>query len=778
MSGRLEKAESEYTRRTVRLFEALLGSSDDGVVVTDATQVILLVNDAFCAFFEQQRRDVTRTSLFVWLEQLDADASARWTELERRVRLEGECHGVEFRMAPLDGAGGTIRHFAVNACLEPVADGEVGAIVSVWRDVTRRMRTEEALHKAHGELERVAERNIIESSLDMIITSDVNRRIVDFNRAAERTFGYLREEVIGEHVDILYADRQESLRVHETTMREGRCAREILDRRKDGSVFPAFLSASVLRDASGEVVGFMGVARDITAQKQAEERLRLLSSAVEQSTDGIAVSDLEGSLLYANNAFAAAHGYAREEIAGQHLSVFHTPEQLPSVEAANRQIRETGQFSGEIWHARRDGTVFPALMHNSILRDEGGNPIGMIGTLRDITAQKQAEETLWRRNRELAVLNRAGQAFTSTLNLDNVLVTVLEEVRHLMDVIAASVWLTDSTTGELVCWHATGPGHDVVRGWRMSPGQGIAGWVALHGESLIVPDAWDDERYFSGVDEQVQLGLRSILTVPLQVREGVIGVLQVVDLAAGRFSATDLDLLEPLAATAAIAIENARLYERARQDAETKSTLLREVNHRVKNNLSAIVGLLYAERRHADAEREAVHQSITQNLVNRVQGLSTVHGLLSASEWAPLPLSELAVQIIRSSLRMLPPDKHVSIDVEPSPVRVTSDQAHNLALVINELATNAFKHSLEARGAVHISVRIAVDDGDGDGPPHSVLFEFRDDGPGYPAHVLRLERCGVGFDLIQNIVRQGLHGELSLRNDSGAVAVIRFAAKA
>ena len=133
------------------------------------------------------------------------------------------------------------------------------------------------------------------------------------------------------------------------------------------------------------------------ARRQAEERLWFLSSAVEQSSEGIAIADLEGNLLFVNDAFAAMHGYdTPQELAGKHLSIFHTSEQMPAVEAANRQIRETGEFSGEIWHVRRDGAVFPTLMHNSLLRDDAGNPVGLIGTLRDITARKRVEEDLRR----------------------------------------------------------------------------------------------------------------------------------------------------------------------------------------------------------------------------------------------------------------------------------------------------------------------------------------------------------------------------------------------
>lgn len=128
--------------------------------------------------------------------------------------------------------------------------------------------------------------------------------------------------------------------------------------------------------------------------KQVEERRRILSIAVEQSSEGVAVVDLGDRLLFVNETFAEMHGYAAAELIGKHLSIFHTPEQMQSVESANSQIKETGEFIGEIWHVRCDGTVFPTMMHNSLLRDEDGNPFGMIGTVRDITERKRAERAL------------------------------------------------------------------------------------------------------------------------------------------------------------------------------------------------------------------------------------------------------------------------------------------------------------------------------------------------------------------------------------------------
>lgn len=133
-------------------------------------------------------------------------------------------------------------------------------------------------------------RSIIDSSLDMIIAVDINRRITEFNRAAEVTFGYKREEVMGKSVNMLYADLAESSEVHHSILMEGQSVREILDRRKNGEVFPAFLSSTPLHDAQGNLIGFMGISRDITEQKRieaAEREQRTLAEALRDTAESL-----------------------------------------------------------------------------------------------------------------------------------------------------------------------------------------------------------------------------------------------------------------------------------------------------------------------------------------------------------------------------------------------------------------------------------------------------------------------------------------------------------
>ena len=219
----------------------------------------------------------------------------------------------------------------------------------------------------------------------------------------------------------------------------------------------------------------------------------------------------------------------------------------------------------------------------------------LLVTIRRAIEKREAVEALRRRNRELVLLNRASHALAATLDLDHVLVAILEQARRLLDVVVFSVWLIDPETDELVCQQATGLKGEIVRGWRLSPGKGVAGWVARSGESLIVPDTRADVRYFKDVDRRTGLETRSILSVPLRVKQGVIGVLQAVDAEADRFEATDLTLLELLATSAGIAIDNARLVEALRRhtvELQGRNNELDAFAHTVAHDLKSPLGLV------------------------------------------------------------------------------------------------------------------------------------------------------------------------------------------
>jgi PAS domain S-box-containing protein len=145
------------------------------------------------------------------------------------------------------------------------------------QDILKHKQLEKELLRAKDYTE-----NLIQHSRDMIISVDTNRKIIVFNRAAEETFGYTKEEVLGKHVGTLYADSSQSLLVYKTTKDTGKFEGEILNRRKDGSTFIARLSSAVLGNGNGDTTGLMGISRDITERKKMEEELKKLNESLEQ----------------------------------------------------------------------------------------------------------------------------------------------------------------------------------------------------------------------------------------------------------------------------------------------------------------------------------------------------------------------------------------------------------------------------------------------------------------------------------------------------------------
>ncbi|MFQ5931319.1 MAG: putative bifunctional diguanylate cyclase/phosphodiesterase [Nitrospiraceae bacterium] len=162
---------------------------------------------------------------------------------------------------------------AVKAVREGAEDclvkGQINSnlLVRAIRYAIARKRSEEAVQAAKEYAE-----NLINSSLDMIISVDTNRNIVEFNGAAEQVFGYSKAEVLGKSIDLLYADPSEGRKLHKDSVGGGFTG-EVANKKKNGEIFTSYVSATIMHDTSGSVVGVMGISRDITERKQAEETI-------------------------------------------------------------------------------------------------------------------------------------------------------------------------------------------------------------------------------------------------------------------------------------------------------------------------------------------------------------------------------------------------------------------------------------------------------------------------------------------------------------------------
>jgi PAS domain S-box-containing protein len=190
-------------------------------------------------------------------------------------------------------------------------------------------------------------------------------------------------------------------------------------------------------------------------------------------------------------------------------------------------------------------------------------------------ANKEKEEEI----AKMSALMDASIIINSTRNLDLLLKIIMQSAEKVMQAEASSVFLIDSERNELFFEVATGPKEAEVKKIRLKMGEGIAGWVAYTGESLLVSDVSKDPRFARRVDEQTQFITRSVICVPLKVRNQTIGVVQVLNkIGGGSFSKTEIKFLEALASQAAIAIENANLYEHLEERAEQLNKDLKNAN--------------------------------------------------------------------------------------------------------------------------------------------------------------------------------------------------------
>jgi len=226
----------------------------------------------------------------------------------------------------------------------------------------------------------------------------------------------------------------------------------------------------------------------------------------------------------------------------------------------------------------------------------------------EIAERKRAEEEVKRRNRELAALNKTGWAITSSLDLDEVLTVAMAEARTTLDAEAASVLLYEGPTHELVFAASASPESEILVGTRMPATAGIAGWALEKAQPVLVRDVQCDPRFYTDIDDLTGMTTRSLLAVPLVCKGKRIGVIEAINRSGRAFDEHDLDLLTTLAGSAAIAIENARLYEAER---EQRKLLEQSQAQLVQSEKLAATGRMAASLAHEiNNPLQAIHNSL------------------------------------------------------------------------------------------------------------------------------------------------------------------------
>jgi signal transduction histidine kinase len=326
---------------------------------------------------------------------------------------------------------------------------------------------------------------------------------------------------------------------------------------------------------------------------------------------------------------------------------------------------------------------------------------------KDITPERQA--ALLERYERVIELSRR---LNTVLELPPLLQRIIEAARELTESEASSILLVDLQSGDLFFEAATGAKSEEVQRVVVPMDDSIAGWVVRHGEPLVIDDAQQDERHFQGSDAEIAYVTRSLIAVPLTVKGKTIGVLEALNKAHDEsFDEDDVNLLMTLAAQAAVAIENVRLFQ--------QSDFIAEMVHELRTPLTAI--LAYADMLLSTPVNEEQRTQFLQTIRNEAERLTNLTNEFLdlarlSSGRATLVRAEINLsEVVHTAVNVVRPqavERGIRISVRaPEDIPLVRGDEKRLHQVTLNLMSNAVKYN-KPNGSVMVTVGVDGENAD------------------------------------------------------------------
>ena len=369
---------------------------------------------------------------------------------------------------------------------------------------------------------------------------------------------------------------------------------------------------------------------------------------------------------------------------------------------------------------------------------------------------------------QLSRLSEVSHSLASSLELTETLDKVLTSAADLLEAPVCSVMLTDPESGELVIKAARGFLEDDALYERLKPGEGLAGRAAESGLVMSSSDISRDGR-FRFRERAREEGFHVGIAAPLIARGRTLGVLNLYRKTTREFTPEEERVLLALANSAAVAIENAHLYQESQERAQFLTAMMSEINHRIRNTLQAIAGLLSME-----LVRPQVSATDTiKRGISRIQTVAVVHEMMRGRELGFVDIKEVARRIFELTRQSITTAPSVEASVSGARVMLPSQKAISVALLLTELVDNALRHGLGAARPARLSISLAEAGGE-------VLLQVRDNGPGLPGG-LDLDAipaaAGMGLKIVRGLVEEDLAGSVQFESRGGLIVRARFPKK-
>ncbi len=344
----------------------------------------------------------------------------------------------------------------------------------------------------------------------------------------------------------------------------------------DASVAESRRTQQILSSLSTQAAMVVDNARliaDLAAregQMRAEQSFRKM--VLDTMGEGLIVVDDEAKITYVNNRLLRMTDYTREMLYGRSVGLlFHPAQRERIVTSLTGQRRNTLPFSQHVF--TRHGETVPVLLSRAVAPAPDGDGQSTVMVVTDLAELQKHEDALRLQTQRLMVINRAANAISSARSFQEVIMISLESALQVVQGSSASILLRDTEQTDLLVTVASiGAEANRSEGKTVAVGEGLSGWVASTSKSQLVNASSDDasETVIAGYGPDA----RSVVVVPLIASDELIGVLEVINKCEGLFDEQDMKTLESLAGSAAVAIENARLFDQMRRRVTELSTLL------------------------------------------------------------------------------------------------------------------------------------------------------------------------------------------------------------
>ena len=629
--------------------------------------------------------------------------------------------------------------------------------------------------------------------------------------------GFTSDEVIGKNVREVRTWKNSEDREHlvKELREKGKVSNfELVLRKKNGTYFNGLMSAKII-EYNGRTC-MLSMVKDISERIKTEREILEAKEKLEKITSTspafISLYDIKNDrTIYSNKSLLKSVGYDDEDVkrisaipSDVRLFVYH-PDDIKVVQESDRRVLELKDdevYTLEFRLKSKDGS-FQWFRHSTAVfqRDENGIPIQSVNVFENITESKKAFDTIERRNTEINLLFEAGQYLAGTLDLYELYDRMYDTISQALDCSELFVATYDSEK-QLIK-------HYYIRSRLLNkridtshippiplapPGYGVLSQCIRTGESKIINDYQESFKKVQTsytFDEQGNLQERlsessrayeqnSCLMVPIKLDSKVFGVVQIFSDKKNAYNTEQLKFFESLIYQVALANKNVLLYQKAqeeikeRQKAEAellkslkdKELLLREIHHRVKNNLAVVSSLLYLQSK--KTQNPEVLDALLESQ-QRIKSMVLVHERLYRSkDFSSIKYSEYIEALTKTLFNSYGYDNiRVALEMDIKDIYLDTDSATNVGLIINELISNSIKHAFPDGKEGKISISFDVDD------KGLYTLLVKDNGVGLPPDFDYEGSDTLGIKLVSTLVEQ-IEGTMEVDKTCGTSFKIKF----